>query len=97
MQHAARHRGRVYRPRSGTEPVTARSDLPARLVLTAIFLPLFLIGTGGFGYLSASASSGETPGPGGWLLCAVVCAVMSVVAAIDLVVILKRRREERAG
>ncbi|MGA5701617.1 DUF6343 family protein [Peterkaempfera bronchialis] len=77
--------------RTGTEPVTARSDLKLRRTLSLIFAPLFLIGTAGFALLASQAvSGGPVPNRGTYVLFAAICAALAVIAVIDLVVIARR-------
>ncbi|MFC7814944.1 DUF6343 family protein [Streptomyces sp. NPDC057367] len=84
-------------PRTGTEPVTAQSPLGLRLVLSALFLPLFLAGAAYFGVWAADAGPGDSPGRGGLVVLAVVCAALALLAVADLMVVLRRMRHERAG
>ncbi|MFC8012810.1 DUF6343 family protein [Streptomyces cinereoruber] len=80
--------------RSGSEPVTARSDLKLRLLLAAVFTPLFAAATIAFAFWAARADDGDTPGPGVLAILAVVCGLLTVTAAIDLVVVARRRRSK---
>lgn len=82
-------------PRTGTEPVTARSPLRLRLLLAAVFLPLFLAGTALFGTRAAWSDAGDSPGRGPLILLAVVCGVLALTALLDLAVVLRRLRRER--
>ncbi|MEU0284331.1 MULTISPECIES: DUF6343 family protein [Streptomyces] len=84
-------------PRTGTEPVTARSPLRLRLLLSCVFLPLFVAGTVLFGVWAARSDSGDSPGPGPLVLLAVVCGVLALTAALDLAVVLRRLRQERGA
>ncbi|MDV6287546.1 DUF6343 family protein [Streptomyces rochei] len=85
------------RPRTGTEPVTAQSPLGLRLVLSAVFLPLFLAGAAYFGVWAADADPGDSPGRGGLVVLAVVCAALALLAVADLMVVLRRMRQARTG
>ncbi|WP_260462217.1 DUF6343 family protein [Streptomyces sp. TRM72054] len=82
-------------PRTGTEPVTARSALGLRVLLTAVFLPVFVAATVLFAVWAASSSPGETPGPAPLTGLAVASGVLALVAAMDGVVLLRRMRRER--
>ncbi|MFI8202994.1 DUF6343 family protein [Streptomyces sp. NPDC085937] len=84
-------------PRTGTEPVTARSPLKLRLLLASVFLPLFVAGTVLFGVWAARSDSGDSPGTGPLVLLAVVCGVLALTAALDLAVVLRRLRRERGS
>ena len=84
-------------PRSGTEPVTARSPLKLRLLLASVFLPLFVAGTVLFAVWAARSDAGDSPGSGPLTLLAVVCGVLALTAALDLAVVLRRLRRERGS
>lgn len=84
-------------PRTGTEPVTARSALGLRLLLSAVFLPVFVALTVFFALWAADAGPGESPSRGTLVGTTVVCAVVALLAALDLLVVLRRRRRERGG
>jgi hypothetical protein len=86
-----------HRPRTGTEPATAQSALGLRLLLSAVFLPLFLAGAAYFGVWAADAGPGDIPGRGGLVVLAVVCLAFALLAASDLLVVARRLRRERAG
>ncbi|WP_217248964.1 DUF6343 family protein [Streptomyces sp. AC602_WCS936] len=95
---ASRARSGVFgrrHPRTGTEPATAQSPLGLRLVLSVVFLPLFLAGAAYFGVWAADAGPGDSPGRGGLVVLAVVCAAFALLAAADLMVVLRRLRHER--
>ncbi|GAB7034923.1 DUF6343 family protein [Streptomyces sp. NPDC021749] len=81
--------------RSGTEPVTARSPLRLRLILSAVAVVVFGAGTVGFAVWSGAAGPQDSPGPTVLLVLAVVCGVLVLLAALDLVVLLRRIRRER--
>ncbi|WP_327191263.1 DUF6343 family protein [Streptomyces xinghaiensis] len=83
--------------RTGDEPVTARSALGLRLLLAAVYTPLFLAGAILFALWSASADADSTPSSGSLALIAGICAVLAVLAALDLLVVVRRRRRERNG
>ncbi|MBJ6642477.1 hypothetical protein H4N48_03270 [Streptomyces sp. BSE7-9] len=88
--------GRRY-PRTGTEPVTARSALRLRLLLASVFLPIFVAGTVLFAVWAAGADEGDSPGSGPLTFLAVVCGVLVLTAALDLGVVLRRLRRERGS
>ncbi|MFK4155443.1 DUF6343 family protein [Streptomyces fungicidicus] len=79
-------------PRTGTEPVTARSPL-----LAAVFLPLFVAGAVLFGAWAALSGAGDSPGRGPLILLAAVCGVLALTALLDLLVVLRRLRRERGA
>ncbi len=79
----------MRREPSGSEPVTARSALGARAILSGVALPLALIAT--VLLVVTAVRSGE----GVWWAEAVITAVVAVIAAVDLVVIRKRMRARR--
>ncbi|MFI5683426.1 DUF6343 family protein [Streptomyces sp. NPDC051636] len=102
MSHDNRRRTRPGTPgrrsaRTGTEPVTARSALRSRLLLSAVFLPVFAAGTAVFGVWAARSGPGDTPGRGALVTLAAVCGALALVAALDLVVVTGRVRREGAG
>ena len=82
-------------PRTGTEPRTALSDLPARRMLAGLFAPLFLIGTVLFAVLGATARAGSSPGRPAFVVLACVCATCFLVAVFDLAVIRRRMAGDR--
>nr|WP_311675282.1 DUF6343 family protein [Streptomyces sp. DSM 42041] len=82
------------RERTGTEPVTARSALGLRLLLSAVFLPVFLAATALFWYWTAVSGPQDVPDSGSLRVLAVACAVLSVLALVDLVAVLRRRHRE---
>ncbi|MFF9765074.1 DUF6343 family protein [Streptomyces sp. NPDC014636] len=82
--------------RTGTEPATARSALGLRLALSAVFLPLFAAATAGFAVWAAHQGPGDSPGSGPLTVLAVICGILALAAAVDLVVVTARRRRERA-
>lgn len=83
------------RRRSGTEPVTARSALRLRLLLSSLFVPLFLAGAALFGYWAAQSGAGDVPSRNSLCVLALICLVLTVFAALDLAVLLVRRRRAR--
>ncbi|MBQ0985634.1 hypothetical protein KBZ10_14140 [Streptomyces sp. F63] len=83
--------------RTGDEPVTARSALGLRLLLAAVFTPLFIAGAVLFSLWSASAGPDAAPSAGSLALIAGICAALAVLAALDLLVVVRRLRRERNG
>ncbi|MTE21791.1 hypothetical protein F0L17_22270 [Streptomyces sp. TRM43335] len=84
------------RSRTGTEPVTARSALGLRLLLSVLYTPVFLAATVFFAVWASRAEPDEAPGPDSLRTVAWICAALAVLGLIDLVVVLLRRRGERA-
>ncbi|MEZ0095181.1 hypothetical protein [Streptacidiphilus sp. EB129] len=80
---------------TGSEPVTARSDLPARRLLARLFGAAFLLATAGFSLLAAMAEPHSSPGRTFFVVYAGICAGFVLVAAVDLVVIRRRELEQR--
>ncbi|MDX3611248.1 DUF6343 family protein [Streptomyces europaeiscabiei] len=81
--------------RTGTEPVTARSALGLRLLLAICFTPVFIAASLLFAVWSTHSGRGSSPTSTQLAVLAGVCAALAVIAAVDLVVILRRRRSER--
>ncbi|CAM5655780.1 putative protein OS=Streptomyces tendae OX=1932 GN=GUR47_04015 PE=4 SV=1 [Streptomyces tendae] len=75
-----------------SEPVHARSALRLRLLLSALFPPLFLAGAAFFGAWAADTASGDSPGRGTLVVIAVVCGALALPAAADLLVVVRRLR-----
>ncbi|WP_406209338.1 hypothetical protein OH807_38560 [Kitasatospora sp. NBC_01560] len=95
---AADHRTRAAARRwqhVGTEPRWARSDLPARRLLGRIFVPFFLLATVVLTLLAANALPAPSADRAFFTGLAVLCAVSTVVALVDLVVIRRRMAEQR--
>ncbi|WP_245240938.1 DUF6343 family protein [Streptomyces spiramenti] len=90
------HPYRWRNPRTGTEPITARSDLTLRLVLSWVFAPLFLALTVGFAVWWGVTGPGDSPDRGELGLLVVAGAVLTLLAVIDLVVVTRRLRQARA-
>ncbi|MEU9919898.1 DUF6343 family protein [Streptomyces griseoluteus] len=84
------------RERTGTEPVTARSALKLRLVLSVIGLLVFVLGTVLFAVWAGAVRQQDVPDPTQLTVLAVICGVLAVFAAVDLVVVLLRLARERA-
>lgn len=81
--------------RTGTEPVTARSALRVRYLLSLIFLPVFVVGTGVFWYWMSRSGPSDAPSEGSLRVLTVMCAALALFALADLVVVVRRRRRER--
>jgi cation transporter-like permease len=79
---------------SGTEPMTARSDLKLRFLLSVIFAPLFLLTTVGFAVWASQATSTSAPSRSTLTAFAVACGVLTLFALVDLWVVIRRRRTE---
>ncbi|MFE6281811.1 DUF6343 family protein [Streptomyces sp. NPDC057877] len=84
-------------PRTGTEPITAQSALRLRLLLTAVFLPLFVAATVGFAVWAGNSGPGDSPSRGVLTGLAVGCGVLALIAALDGAVVLRRMRRERGA
>ncbi|GAA2237838.1 MULTISPECIES: DUF6343 family protein [Kitasatospora] len=80
--------------RSGTEPATARSDLKLRFLLSVTFTPFFAVLTAVFALWAAHTSSAAAPSSGTLTFFAVCCGVLTLLALIDLWVVVRRRRTE---
>ncbi|MFI5530831.1 DUF6343 family protein [Kitasatospora sp. NPDC051853] len=81
--------------RSGSEPMTARSDLKLRFLLSVLFTPLYALMTAGFALWSAVNGPGDVPSQASLRTFAIVCGVLTLLAAVDLAVVVRRRRTER--
>lgn len=92
--HRTRAAARRWR-RTGSEPRWASSDLAARRLLNRIFAPLFLLGTVVFALLAANALPAPSADRAFYTGLAVLCAVFTVIAVIDLFVIRRRMAEQR--
>ncbi|XVQ15292.1 DUF6343 family protein [Spirillospora sp. CA-255316] len=75
-----------HRQPPGDEPLTARSPLRLRAVLSTVAL---LAGAVAAVLFAVAGSRGGGPGP--WTAAA-ICAVIALVALVDLVVIARRAR-----
>lgn len=82
-------------PRTGTEPITARSPLRLRLLLAGVSLLVLLAGCVLFGVWAADAGPGDSPGRGPLIFIAAVCGFLALTALVDLVVVRRRLRRER--
>ncbi|GGX90527.1 DUF6343 family protein [Streptomyces minutiscleroticus] len=83
------------RDRSGSEHVTARSALGLRLLLSAVFAPLFLAACGLLAWWSAGSDADSAPSDTVTAVLSAVCGVLFLVAVADLAVLVRRR--SRAG
>ncbi|MBO8195967.1 hypothetical protein ITI46_30615 [Streptomyces oryzae] len=86
---------RSRRPRSGTEPLTARSDIWLRTLLSSIGVPFFAAATALFAWWAASSGSHSSPSDRVLMVLAAVCGALTLGAAIDLLVLRRRRAQER--
>ncbi|EST36910.1 hypothetical protein N566_15775 [Streptomycetaceae bacterium MP113-05] len=86
-----------HQERTGTEPATARSALGLRLLLSSVFLPVFLAATALFWYWTQSSGPQDAPSSGSLRVLAIACAVLSALALADLLAVLRRRRREYPG
>ncbi|WP_129305801.1 DUF6343 family protein [Streptomyces sp. L2] len=83
------------RARSGTEPVVARSALGLRMALSGFFFPLFAAASAGFGVWASGSTPEDHPSDDSlWWVCG-ICGVLALVAAVDLVVLARRRKREK--
>jgi membrane protein implicated in regulation of membrane protease activity len=81
------NRSRRRRERTGTEPSTARTDLGLRILLSAIFAPVFAAAA------TASAVAAVFGGDTAfYTILAVIFAALAMVALADLTVLANRRR-----
>ncbi|MFD7443872.1 DUF6343 family protein [Streptomyces sp. NPDC059909] len=89
--------GTIARPseRTGTEPMTARSVLGLRLLLASAAMLVSLVATVLFALRAASSGPGASPGATELAALAWACGLLTLTAAIDLVVSLRRRSRER--
>jgi hypothetical protein len=83
--------------RTGTEPVTALSDLPLRLLLAALFTPLFVAGTVLLAVWWYNAEPGGAVSRTGIGAATLICAAVSLFAVTDLLVVARRLRRARAS
>ncbi|MEY9873546.1 hypothetical protein ABH931_003035 [Streptacidiphilus sp. MAP12-33] len=81
--------------RDGSEPSTALSDLPARRLLARVFGPVYAAGAVLFSLMAAAAKPTDTAARNTWIAFAAVCAVLALIAAVDLLVIRARMAAER--
>ncbi|UGY94555.1 DUF6343 family protein [Streptomyces gobiensis] len=92
--------GRIL-PRTGTEPITARSHLRVRLVLALLFTPLFIVGAVLFWSWSVAAGPQDIPSDDSLRTLAWISTGLAVFAVVDLLIVLRRiaraRRAARGG
>jgi hypothetical protein len=80
--------------RSGTEPRFARSDLKLRFLLSVLFTPFFALMTAAFAVGAALAGPTSVPARSTLIGFAVVGFALTVFAAVDLYIVIRRRRVE---
>ncbi|UNS95708.1 DUF6343 family protein [Streptomyces tubbatahanensis] len=98
--HSGRHRRDTPRSggtRAGTEPVTARSDLRLRTLLSSVGIPVFAAATALLAWWAASSGPHSSPSDRVLSVLAALCGVLTLAAVADLLVLRRRRRQERAG
>ncbi|MFI5672946.1 DUF6343 family protein [Streptomyces sp. NPDC051704] len=78
----------------GSEPQWARSDLRLRRLLSLWATPVFVVGGALFAVLASQATAQADPPRSLYLVLAVVCFAVAVVAIIDLQVIRHHAREQ---
>lgn len=81
--------GRIL-PRTGTEPLTARSALRLRLILSVVFTPLFIAGAVLFWVWSGRATPDDVPSADSLRTLAWLSTALAVFAVVDLAVVLWR-------
>lgn len=82
-------------PRTGSEPLTARSALRLRLILSVLFTPLFILGAVVFWVWSSNAGPQDVPTGDSLRLLAWISTGLAVFAAIDLLIVLWRLSRAR--
>ena len=87
--------GKGRHARTGSEPVTALSPLRLRLVLSAIFTPLFAAATVLFAVWAALSDSNDRPTPAELVWITVGFGLLTLVALTDLLVVVRRLRRRR--
>ncbi|MCE7083327.1 DUF6343 family protein [Streptomyces sp. ST2-7A] len=80
--------------RAGTEPVNARSALRLRMRLSVIFIPLFVGLTIIFAVWWGTSEPGDMPGPAELSMLTIGAGLLTVLAIINLIVVLRRIRRE---
>lgn len=86
--------GRIL-PRTGSEPLTARSALRLRLILSVLFTPLFIAGAILFWTWSGNAGPDDVPTADSLRMLAWLSTALAVFAVIDLLVVLWRLSRAR--
>ncbi|MER6529963.1 DUF6343 family protein [Streptomyces sp. NPDC001508] len=81
--------------RTGSEPVTARSPLRLRLLLSGIFLPVFVAAAALFALWARASGPGGSPHRAVLITIAALCAIIAFLAVVDLLVVVRRLRRER--
>ncbi|MFC9289469.1 DUF6343 family protein [Streptomyces sp. NPDC057052] len=84
-------------PRTGTEPTTAQSPLALRLLLSGVFVPVFVAAAVLLAVWAARSGPGDSPGRGPLIAVAVLCGALALSAAVDLLVVGRRLRRERGA
>ncbi|MBO8188570.1 hypothetical protein [Streptomyces spirodelae] len=75
--------------------MTARSDIWLRTLLSSIGVPFFAAATALFAWWAAASDSHSTPSDRLLTVLAAVCGALTLGAAVDLLVLKRRRRQER--
>ncbi|MPZ94899.1 MAG: hypothetical protein GEU96_08240 [Propionibacteriales bacterium] len=88
MSESNRRAGR----RAGTEPVTARSSLGLRVALSWSALAVSVVAAAVLFVVAPGASGSRM-----YAETAIVCLVVALIAAVDLIVITRRRRHQRSS
>ncbi|WP_431783660.1 DUF6343 family protein [Streptomyces chumphonensis] len=86
--------GRVS-PRTGTEPLRARSPLRLRLLLGLLFTPLFIAGALLFWSWSAASGPQDVPTDASLRTVAVVFSLLALFSLVDLLIVQRRVRRAR--
>ncbi|WP_431683183.1 DUF6343 family protein [Kitasatospora sp. KL5] len=76
--------------RRGSEPVTARTDLELRRLLSRVFLGIFVFGAVAFSVIAGLEGTGPAPNRWTFAVFAAVCVAFAGIAALDLMVIRRR-------
>lgn len=84
-------------PRTGTEPATAHSALELRQLLSVIFVPLFALVTVALALWWAGSTAADDPSRNELGALALACGALTVLGALDWLVIRRRLRRERGG
>ncbi|NEC11642.1 hypothetical protein G3I34_04825 [Streptomyces sp. SID8014] len=81
--------------RTGTEPVLARSALGLRLVISSVAVPLFAAVTVLLSIWASNSSETDTPSGTSLTVIAAVFGVLTLIALVDLVIVVRRRSRAR--
>nr|WP_093840469.1 DUF6343 family protein [Streptomyces aidingensis] len=84
-------------PRTGDEPVTAQSAVGLRLLLSLVFVPVFVFLTVLFLVWWLTSDAGDRPSPDDLRMLTLIAAVVTLLAGADLAVIVRRLRRERGS